>query len=42
MHCLMQFTGQAHYGDWIERLFYNAMVAALPTLGRDRTFYYTN
>lgn len=39
---LMQFTGQAHYGDWIERLFYNAMGAALPMVGRGRTFYYSN
>lgn len=39
---LMQFSGQAHYGDWSERLFYNAMGAALPMVGRGRTFYYSN
>ena len=27
---LMQFTGQAHYGDWIERLFYNGVGALVP------------
>ena len=26
----MQFTGDARYGDWIERLFYNGVGAALP------------
>jgi len=39
---LMQFTGQAHYADWTERLFYNAMGAALPMAGRGRTFYYSD
>jgi hypothetical protein len=38
----MQFTGQAHYGDWIDRLFYNAMGAALPMVGGGRTFYDSN
>lgn len=27
---LMQFTGDAHYGDWIERLFYNGVGALVP------------
>ena len=27
---LLQFTGEARYGDWIERLLYNAIGAALP------------
>ena len=36
---LMSFTGAAHYGDWIERLVYNGIGAALPMTGRGRTFY---
>ncbi|TWT92127.1 hypothetical protein Pla108_41370 [Botrimarina colliarenosi] len=27
---LMEFTGDAHYGDWIERLVYNGVGAMLP------------
>ena len=30
---LMLFTGEARYGDWIERLFYNGAGAALPRSG---------
>jgi hypothetical protein len=37
---LMRFTGDAKYGDWIERLFYNGVGAALPLAGRGRNFYY--
>ena len=37
---LMQLTGEARYGDWIERLFYNGVGAALPLTGRGRNFYY--
>ena len=37
---LMRFTGEARYGDWIERLFYNGVGAALPLTGRGRNFYY--
>jgi DUF1680 family protein len=39
---LIEFTGQAQYGDWIERLLYNGIGAALPLAGRGRTFYYAN
>jgi DUF1680 family protein len=39
---LMGFTGAAHYGDWIERLFYNGLGAALPMAGRGETFYYSD
>jgi DUF1680 family protein len=39
---LMSFTGAAHYGDWIERLFYNGLGAALPMAGRGETFYYSD
>jgi DUF1680 family protein len=34
------FTGDARYGDWIERLFYNGIGAALPIADRGRNFYY--
>ena len=37
---LMRFTGAARYGDWMERLFYNGVGAALPLRGRGRNFYY--
>jgi hypothetical protein len=39
---LMRFTGEAHYGDWIERLLYNGVGAALPLTGRGRNFYYSD
>jgi uncharacterized protein len=39
---LIEFTGEARYGDWIEKLFYNGIGAALPMTGRGRTFYYAN
>jgi DUF1680 family protein len=39
---LIQFTGQARYGDWIEKLLYNGIGPALPMTGRGRTFYYSN
>lgn len=39
---LMQLTGEARYGDWIERLFYNGVGAALPLTGRGRNFYYAD
>ena len=39
---LIEFTGEAHYGDWIEKLLYNGIGAALPMTGRGRTFYYSN
>ena len=38
----MQFTGEARFGDWIERLLYNAIGAALPIAGRGRNFYYSD
>jgi uncharacterized protein len=37
---LMRFTGEARYGDWMERLFYNGVGSALPLTGRGRNFYY--
>lgn len=39
---LMGFTGSARYGDWIERLLYNGIGAALPMAGRGETFYYSD
>jgi DUF1680 family protein len=39
---LMKFTGEARYGDWIEKLAYNAIGAALP-MGEDgKTYYYSD
>jgi hypothetical protein len=39
---LMRFTGEARYGDWIERLFYNGVGAALHVTNGVRNFYYAD
>lgn len=39
---LMRLTGEARYGDWMERLFYNGIGAALPIAGAGRNFYYAD
>jgi hypothetical protein len=39
---LMTFTGEARYGDWIERLLYNGIGAALPIVENGKHFYYAN
>jgi DUF1680 family protein len=39
---LMRFTGEARYGDWIERLFYNGVGAALHVKDDVRNFYYAD
>jgi DUF1680 family protein len=39
---LMQFTGEARYGDWIEKLVYNGIGAALPMAAQGQTFYYSD
>jgi uncharacterized protein len=39
---LMRFTGEAKYGDWIERLLYNGVGAALPITTGGRNFYYSD
>lgn len=39
---LLQLTGEARYGDWMERLLYNGIGAALPMRGRGETFYYAD
>jgi len=37
---MLNCTGEARYGDWIERLVYNGIGAALPMTGNGETFYY--
>jgi DUF1680 family protein len=37
---LLRLTGEARYGDWIERLLYNGIGAALPIRDGGRSFYY--
>ncbi len=39
---LMRFTGEAKYGDWMERLIYNGIGAALPMGPHGQTFYYSD
>ena len=39
---LMRFTGDAKYGDWMERLIYNGIGAALPMGANGQTFYYSD
>jgi len=39
---LTRFTGEARYGDWIERLFYNGVGAALPITTGGKNFYYSD
>jgi DUF1680 family protein len=39
---LMSFTGQARYGDWIEKLLYNGILGALPMGPKGATFYYSD
>jgi DUF1680 family protein len=39
---LMQFTGEARYGDWIEKLLYNGVGAALPITTGGKTYYYAD
>ncbi len=39
---LMRFTGEARYGDWIEKLAYNGIGAALPMGPGGMTFYYSD
>ena len=39
---LMMYTGEARYGDWIERLLYNGVGAALPITTGGKHFYYAN
>jgi hypothetical protein len=39
---LMGYTGAARYGDWIERLIYNGIGAALPVQLDGTAFYYSD
>jgi DUF1680 family protein len=39
---LMQFTGEARYGDWTERILYNGIGAALPVTAEGKNFYYSD
>lgn len=39
---LLRFTGEARYGDWIERLLYSGIGAALPVQPSGQAFYYAN
>lgn len=39
---LIQYTGEARFGDWIERLMCNGIGAALPMGEGGRTFYYAD
>lgn len=39
---LISFTGDAKYGDWIEKLAYNAIGASLPTNTDGYVFYYSD
>jgi len=39
---LMSFTGQAKYGDWVEKMFYNGIGAGLPMQSDGHTFYYSD
>jgi len=39
---LLQFTGEARFGDWIEQLVYNGIGAALPMAPGGKTFYYSD
>jgi len=39
---LMTFTGESRYGDWIERLLYNGIGAALPIVENGKHFYYAD
>jgi DUF1680 family protein len=39
---LLQFTGEARYGDWIEKMLYNGIGATLPMSGNGETFYYSD
>ena len=39
---LTEFTGEARYGDWAERLLYNGVGAALPITTGGKHFYYAD
>ncbi len=39
---LTQFTGEARFGDWVERLLYNGIGGILPIKDNGRHFYYAD
>ena len=39
---LMTITGDARYGDWIERLAYNGIAATIPMSPDGLVFYYSD
>jgi len=39
---LTMLTGESRYGDWMERLLYNAIGAALPIVENGKHFYYAS
>jgi len=39
---LITLTGDARYGDWVERLLYNGIGASLPMTPDGRVFYYSD
>jgi uncharacterized protein len=39
---LLTITGEARYGDWIERLAYNGIAATIPMSSDGRVFYYSD
>ncbi|MBN2182587.1 MAG: glycoside hydrolase family 127 protein, partial [Sedimentisphaerales bacterium] len=39
---LTTLTGEARYGDWMERLFYNGIGSALPIKDKGKHFYYSD
>ena len=39
---LLTITGEARYGDWIERLAYNGIAATIPMSADGRVFYYSD
>jgi hypothetical protein len=39
---LITFTGDARYGDWVERLLYNGIGASIPMTADGRVFYYSD
>lgn len=39
---LLELTGEARYGEWVERLLYNGIGAALPMGENGKTYYYSD
>ena len=39
---LTRFTGEARYGDWVERLLWNGLIASVPNSADGRVFYYAD